>query len=456
MKTLLPTAILLLLFACQRDALPPDLDFEDFATLIPGSQQRELGDPNKGLDYLIYGDYISSGFPFDFFIENFPDSSRNELDREGLSAGISYAFNLVKASNGSDIVAPNCLQCHAQYLNGEFILGLGNYASDYTFDQSFTLTFSEQVLKDRYGEPSLEWEAFEPFLKASQVAAPYLVTEVKGVNPADKLTAVLASHRDPQTFQWQDSPSFAIPDDLIPTDVPPLWLVKKKNALYYTGSGRGDFARLMTLAEILTMPDTSKAKEVDEKFVNVYTFLRNIKAPVYPLEIDEVAASKGALLFADHCAKCHGTSNYPNFLIDLDYVGTDPALAEANFAYGDFLDWYNTSWYSKGDFPAYFEPTKGYIAPPLDGIWATAPYLHNGSVPNLETLLNSNERPDFWKRSEDYNYEEPGWKYIAFSAGAGSTIYDTSKKGYGNMGHEYGDVLTSTERRQVIEYLKTL
>ena len=44
-----------------------------------------------------------------------------------------------------------------------------------------------------------------------------------------------------------------------------------------------------------------------------------------------------------------------------------------------------------GDHPERFEPFDGYIAPPLDGIWITAPYLHNGSVPDLETLLNSKE-----------------------------------------------------------------
>jgi mono/diheme cytochrome c family protein len=456
MKTILSIAILLLLVSCERETVPEEVNFEEFVTLIPASEQRGLGDPNAGLDYLIYGDYISSGFPYDFFVENFPDSSNNELGRDGLSSNVPFSFNVVKASNGIDIVAPNCLQCHAQYLNGEFILGLGNYASDYTFDQSFTLSFSEQILKERYGESSLEWEAFEAFSKASQVSSPYLITEVKGVNPADKLTAVLAAHRDPQTLEWLDNPQYSIPDGLIPTDVPPLWLMKKKNALYYTGSGRGDFARLMTLAEILTMPDTVKAKEVDEKFTNVYTFLKNIEAPEYPFEIDNELAAKGALLFADHCAKCHGSGNYPNLLIDVEYVGTDPELAEANFAYADFLNWYNTSWYSKGAYPAYFESTKGYIAPPLDGIWATAPYLHNGSIPNLEVLLDSEERPDYWKRSEIYNYETLGWNYVEFSAGAGSTIYDTSKKGYGNQGHVFGDVLNSAERLQVIEYLKTL
>jgi len=444
---------LTLVLCVPEETEPP---FEDSVSFIPESEQRSLGDPNAGLDYLIYGDYISSGIPYDFFVENFPLESLNELEREGISSQVPYAFNAFKASNGVEVVAPNCFQCHAAYLNDSFILGLGNYASEYAQDQTAGLAFTEQAIIARYGKESLEWEAFEPFSRASQLTGPEIVTEVTGVNPADKLTAVLAAHRNPETLEWLDEPIYVVPDGLIPTDVPALWLMKKKHSLYYTGSGRGDQARLMTLAEILTMPDTTKAREVDLKFRDVFTFLKNIEAPKFPEEIDETLVADGSLLYADHCAKCHGVEDYPNLLIDLDYVGTDPELARANFAYVDFLDWYNSSWYSKGSNKARFEKTEGYIAPPLDGIWATAPYLHNGSVPDLQTLLNSAERPAFWQRLDQYDHEKVGWNYLEFNASAGSLIYDTSIKGYGNEGHEFGDVFDDQERQAVIEFLKTL
>lgn len=456
MKTVSPYILCLLFLVgqCVPETISPG--FEDSITNIPASTQRELGDPNRGLDYLIYGDYISSGIPYEFFIQNTPIEARNELKRSGLNANVPYSFNAVKAENGVDIVAPNCLQCHAAYLNGEFVLGLGNYASEYSFDQRVTLALSEQSIQSIYGTSSPEWEAFEPFLRASKVTAPHLITEVNGVNPADKLTAVLGAHRDPITLEWLEEPQYAIPNGLIPTDVPALWLMKKKHALYYTGSGRGDFARLMTLAEILTMPDTTKALEVDREFTDVYTYLKNLEAPIFPGSINAEKAEEGSLLFAEHCAKCHGGVNYPNLLVELDYLGTDPELAKANFAYEDFLDWYNGSWYSKGKNKARFEKTEGYIAPPLDGVWATAPYLHNGSVPDLETLLNSSSRPKFWKRGDVYNLDLLGWEYIEFEAGAGTIIYDTTKKGYGNQGHEFGDLFTNTERAAVLEFLKTL
>lgn len=112
-----------------------------------------------------------------------------------------------------------------------------------------------------------------------------------------------------------------------------------------------------------------------------------------------------------------------------------------------------------GDHPARLVPFNGYIAPPLDGIWITAPYLHNGSVPDLETLLNSKERPRYWSRDFDnpeYDYKKVGWKYSAEDSAGDTNVYNTDLPGYGNYGHRYGDKLSSTERKAIIEYLKTL
>jgi cytochrome c peroxidase len=60
------------------------------------------------------------------------------------------------------------------------------------------------------------------------------------------------------------------------------------------------------------------------------------------------------------------------------------------------------------------------MAPPLDGIWITAPYLHNGSVPTLEALLNSSLRPRYWSRNfkkKEYDYEKIGWKHTVHETG---------------------------------------
>ena len=86
-----------------------------------------------------------------------------------------------------------------------------------------------------------------------------------------------------------------------------------------------------------------------------------------------------------------------------------------------FIDGYNRSFYGE---IAHLEPGAGYVAPPLDGIWASAPYLHNGSVPTLAALLESRTRPRFWARrslgSSDYDTARLGWRLPRAARGAGS------------------------------------
>jgi hypothetical protein len=112
-----------------------------------------------------------------------------------------------------------------------------------------------------------------------------------------------------------------------------------------------------------------------------------------------------------------------------------------------------------GDHPAQLVPFNGYIAPPLDGIWITAPYLHNASVPTLEAVLNSKIRPRFWSRNFDkpqYDYQKLGWVFKKEEKPGNTSVYNTTLPGYGNYGHYFGDHLTDQERKALIEYLKTL
>ena len=134
-------------------------------------------------------------------------------------------------------------------------------------------------------------------------------------------------------------------------------------------------------------------------------------------------------------------------------------LNQSNYQYSDMITWFNTSWFAKGDHPAKLVPFNGYIAPPLDGVWITAPYLHNGSVPDIETVLNSKSRPKYWSRNfskTEYDYEKLGWKYTVEEKEDGRKVYNTTLPGYGNYGHTFGDKLNEGERKAIIEYLKTL
>ena len=196
--------------------------------------------------------------------------------------------------------------------------------------------------------------------------------------------------------------------------------------------------------------------------------LASLRAPKYPLAIDKDQAAKGEVVFRANCAKCHGTYGekwtYPNKVIPLEEIGTDRRRFDG--VTKKFGEAYDKSWFAK-DYKSIY--TDGYQAPPLDGIWATAPYLHNGSVPTLYNLLSSKTRPKVFTRSyatdrSAYDDKKVGWKVTVpteadpkkLSPLEYRRIYDTSKVGRSNAGHTFGDKLSEEERMAVIEYLKTL
>ncbi len=435
---------------------------EEKPTFIPPSKQR-AGDAAKGFEYLTTGDYLKSGIPYSFFVMGAPKDTNNYLNRTGLNKNLSHDFTAVKAPNGESVVAPNCLQCHAQVFDGKLVVGMGNSFSDFTENRVGLALMAEKMLKNLTGPGAKKYDAAKSFITAIKAISPELVTSTKGVNLADALAAILVAHRDPVTLKWSDEKMMPLPQEKIPTDVPAWWLLKKKNAMFYNGFGRGDFGRFLMASNLLTVSDTSEAVEVDSHFNDVLAYIYSINPPKYPKEIDKKLAAKGEKIFVANCSDCHGTygseGKYPNLLIPESIIKTDSLLYSSNYSSPQFVNWFNKSWFTSGDHPARLEPYEGYIAPPLDGIWATAPYLHNGSVPDLETVLNSSKRPTYWQRSftkPDYNYEIPGWNFEKKDAPGNKEVYNAKARGYGNYGHYFGDKLSDKDRRAVIEYLKTL
>jgi hypothetical protein len=96
---------------------------------------------------------------------------------------------------------------------------------------------------------------------------------------------------------------------------------------------------------------------------------------------------------------------------------------------------------------------KVYRARPLDGIWATGPFLHNGSIPSLaQLLLPAKSRiAKFYVGSREFIPGEVGFEYTK-----GPFEFDTSKPGNSNGGHEYGSAMSKEDREALLEYLKSL
>lgn len=464
-NTKLPIIVLLssiLIWACKKDkttnALPSG------TTFIEPSTQR-TGNAQAGQAYLIGGSYVSSGIPLDIFKLAF-GTSTEDLGRTGDNKGVVYNFSATTASNGVKVVSTNCFNCHADrsLTDGSLVIGLGNTTADNTQDVAQQFGLIDNVVKARYGTNSPEWKAYFPLSRGFTSISPFIKMDTRGVNPADKIFAALSAFRNGKNLTWLDQPQFQIPQAVIPTDVPAWWLMHKKNALYYDGLGRGDFARLSMATALVSLLDSAEARKIDNNFPDVMAYIRSLRPPQYPNPIDQNLVTKGKGVFEITCAKCHGTYGtnpiYPNLLVDLPTIKTDSALANVYFTNPQYHTWFNTSWFNQGTNAAQLLPNRGYVAPPLDGIWTTAPYLHNGSVPTLDDLLNSKQRPTKWSRTfdnkADYDAVKVGWKYTVPTTKADVKTYDTAQYGYGNGGHYYGDALTSDERKAVIEYLKTL
>jgi len=447
------------------ETLNPNQHTPDKVTRISEHPQRTGGDVEKGWDYLRYGNYIGAGVPYKIFKRTLKKDAPNYLEREGKSAKIPHVFNLFE-ENGVEVVGGlNCFGCHGGSINGEFIAGLGNSQSDFA-NKNNNKFFKrlQRFVRFRYGKRSGEYKAYLPLARGSEYVSPYVQTPFFGVNPAFKLEEAAVSYRNPVDLTWADDEQVFEPSQhFYGSDVPPLWNVKKKNALYYNAMGRGDFTKLLMQVMVVAIEDSTEARSIHNEFHHVLAWLENLEPPKYPNAVQPKLVEKGKAIFEDLCSKCHGTYGedeyYPNKLVGLSIVQTDSFYAQYSYQNDNFTNWLNSSWIMTSAPKAWVQPELGYMAPPLDGVWATAPYLHNGSVPNLETLLNSSARPKFWQRktgNNNYNLENVGLNYTSKETADNSLIYNTTIDGYGNGGHTFGDILDKNGRLALIEYLKTL
>jgi hypothetical protein len=181
--------------------------------------------------------------------------------------------------------------------------------------------------------------------------------------------------------------------------------------------------------------------------------------PRFPFRIDEKLAGEGARLYADGCASCHGwKGKYVGTVEPLEKIGTDPErlrsytpeLAMLQNTLGAGQPWrFN-----------HFRKTDGYANQPLDGLWARAPYLHNGSVPTLADLLDlPAKRPKaFFRGDDEYDPVKVGFRSDRDRSADGRRLFrfDTTQRGNDKGGHVYGTELSADRKRALLEYLKTL
>lgn len=462
------------LVAAERTADRAAARFADTG-LVPPAPQRD-GDAAAGRRALVEEGYVACGLPARVVRELVAGADVTTLpDREAAAEGLPYALNASRDANGVEIASSNCLACHGAPLFGELVIGLGNEFADFTENPSVAVERAGALVR---GEA--ETAAWERYADRVHAIAPHMTMATVGTNPANNLTAALIAHRDPETNAWSDEPLLPLPPtEPAPVSVPPWWRMAKKHAMFNLGEGRGDHGRIMMAASMLCSDSIEELEAIDAYAPDIRAFIASLEPPAWPFDVDAERAARGREVFEANCSACHGryahdadgrrdraADVYPNRLVPIELVGTDPALVEQ--AHSDegiaYVDWFNRSYYGRLGTAA---PGPGYVAPPLDGIWATAPFLHNGSVPSVRALLDSETRPARWQHvardasdPDDYDRDALGWRFVAGDAIAPDTpperVYDTARAGHANTGHRFGDHLSDAERDAVIEYLKTL
>ncbi len=363
--------------------------------------------------------------------DSLPMGLRRGIGRDGVKTGLQI----------------DCMACHGGSIGGKSYVGLGNTQLDLR-----PLLNELTVADGRRPPPST-----------------FILNTSRGTNNAGMVAAVLLSLRNPDlSFRYFPLP---LGVNLPEMDTPAWWHLKRKRTMYY--DGRTDARSIRTNMQfMLGEKGPDEFKKLEPTFRDLRAFLLSLEPPRYPFPVDSAKSVRGKVVFEDTCARCHGTygpgGKYPNKIVPLDVIGTDPA--RANGLSDRLVAHYNSTWLG-AEYPV--NPEKGgYQAPPLDGLWATAPYLHNGSVPTLHALLNSTTRPGRFTRPpstdfEHYDRTHVGWKFTEVSAEElASTvrrspfqakfIVDTGRWGMGNGGHTFGDDLSEEQRMDLIEYLKTL
>jgi hypothetical protein len=359
--------------------------------------------------------------------------------------GLRESTFLFKRGLGSD-----CLLCHGGSIAGKSHVGLGNASLDV------------QAVFDDLGKAS-----------GGSGHTPFTFCNARGTSEAGSMAVFLLSHREPDLRLRLKPLDLELRQNLC-EDVPAWWLLKKKKTMYHTGAT--DARSVRSLMQFMLIPSNSRVafEKEESTFRDIRAYLLSLEAPKYPLPINRGLAEEGRVIFNDTCSRCHGTYGekwaYPNKIVPLEVIGTD--RTRLNGISQKFGDYYNRSWFGEEKDVAHgyqMSDVAGYQAPPLDGIWATAPYLHNGSVPTIYDVLNSKSRPKVFTRSfrtgvEDYDSIKVGWKVRVLDGPPESSlpsrerrkVYDTTQPGRGNGGHTFGDKFSDQQRRAVIEYLKTL
>lgn len=266
-----------------------------------------------------------------------------------------------------------------------------------------------------------------------------------------------------------------------PVSIPHLFEYASFHWVHWDGNSSAvmgrDYAQAIALGADYS-PETGKTTVLPRNVIALERAAHSLGAPAWPSDtlgaIDRSRVAQGEALYAQHCLSCHSEET----LTPVDEIGTDPqrAVNFANLAQDDksyaqlLIDFGSTV--AKASLDAHritqeelapiersadptWRITHAYHTRQLRGIWASPPYLHNGSVPTLWDLLQPvAARPESFPVGRELDPQKVG--IDADGQGAGAWVFRIDEVGNANTGHEYGVELPDADKWALVEYMKTL
>ncbi|MBN4055037.1 hypothetical protein JYT15_00860, partial [Acidimicrobium ferrooxidans] len=235
---------------------------------------------------------------------------------------------------------------------------------------------------------------------------------------------------------------FSTPQPYAPVKYGMLWDLDGREWVHSDGNTRSPLLRNLLASLGLGAPLFGDTALLDIALVQRQTDLTQaIKSPSYPWAVDAAAVVRGARHYQDHCASCHEGPEDDTRLYDPKQIGTDLARSrsfDARYArkVNQFFQRVKLAGLERPSSPS-VRSTGKYWAASMAGVWARAPYLHNGSVRSIWDLLTPGpRRPKSYRLgSRMYDAEAMGF------ADRGPFLFDSTTPGNSNSGHDYGTAL---------------
>lgn len=444
----------------------------------------EYADLAEHFKYGAIGNHAATGLPFPIW-SVLPEICQQHLPRPGGYEVFGFLFEdgrdvpvgLSKARVGFERVAINCSLCHVTSVrfspSEQPMLVLAGTSQ--TFDIQRYQRFLAACAADSAFDPDVILPAVEERFKLDwldRLLYRFLIVDLTKKGILEQGESFAWTYDNPEWGPGRIDPfnpvkfgMLGLPVDgtIGNSDMQPVWNLDAREDLRPGAPLHWDGLNTSVREVIVSsaLGDGAVADEFDWASMDkLEAFLRTVRPPPYPGEIDRELAARGERVFAETCAECHAVDGRRTLtVIPGDEVGTDAnrlamwsdQARDAYLAYDEGYDWGFQS----------FQNVEGWVAEPLWGIWLRAPYLHNGSVPTLADMLQPpDQRPKAFVRGTDLfdagnvGFAAPPCDPVTHQ-GPGF-CFDTSLPGNANTGHLYGTDLPEADKAALRAFLLTL